>query len=616
MDKTNVELYQFHNANIHERRLAARVVRVFPLACVLLFVAAIVYGCFKDELLLLELCAVMNVALWLWITTTSLFGMAGSFLVARELKARERATVTDKSPFSTPRNELDSDGVVHMIVYPNYKEEESMLADTLASLAESEDAHNFHVVLAMEGREGDVGQQKAQRLKEKFDNDFAEVTITTHPFDLDQEHLDDSVDPEVPGKASNLKWAVNRSYEHLQKQDPDRLSNVIITIADADCMFHPDYFSAVTKDFNELREKPGTEHQWCMWQAPQLSYRDHWHAPVCSRVWTYVSSMYEFGGVSSLHWGGHHMVFSGYSMPLVLAVNAQSWDGDIIAEDHHAYLKNWLFSLRASAMQCLSEPGAGFWSGGCEPLLQVRPIFLPVKSTPVVSSEGYWQTYIERWHQAKRHAQGLAELPYAMLAMWDVLCTLPVNTYSFSLFYKMARVLMRLLCMHILPICQAAGLATMTVYWFYFDRHLQSCPNNLKFWEALQSEYPLCAFGGAWSLVWPMAIPFICVIIANYMMVSSAFLMPGRNSANQSAWHKEDSGIQARCGSRNFSALVMITIDCALFLSVMMVPYGLVVCLLAMWNVCFSGNRFNYITASKASKDKSAYGTMGALKNV
>merc|ERR1719261_1122190 len=140
-------------------------------------------------------------------------------------------------------------------------------------------------------------------------------------------------------------------------------------------MFHPDYFNAITKDFYALREKQENEHEWCMWQAPQLSYRDHWRAPACSRVWTYISSMYEFGGVSGLHWGGHHMVFSGYSMPLHLAVAAQSWDGDVIAEDHHAYIKNFFYSAHASAMQSLSDQK--FWSDGCQPMLQVRPIFLP-----------------------------------------------------------------------------------------------------------------------------------------------------------------------------------------------------------------------------------------------
>lgn len=174
---------------------------------------------------------------------------------------------------------------------------------------------------------------------------------------------------------------------------------------------------------------------------------------------------------------------------------------------------------------------------------------------------------------------------------------------------------MRLVCMHILPICQAVGLATMTLYWLYFRKKVPSCPNNMHFTQALESEYPLCAFGGAWTLVWPMAIPFFCVILANYMMVSSSFLMPARMAVGKT-WHKEDSGIEPRCGSRQFSAFLLIAVDCAFFLSIMMVPYGLFACLLAMWNVCFYGNRFKYIGAVRAAKENSAYGTMGEPKQL
>jgi len=628
MVKNDVELYPFYNANIHERRFAARFARAVPLLCILGIMATVLYGCLRSELLLLSLCAVMNVTLWLWITTTALLAVAGSFMVVNELKKRDLVRLPrdkDKSPFSTPRpdspTDVDSDGVVHLIVLPNYKEDVGMLAETLSSLNEAEDSHNFLVVLAMEAREGQAATEKTTQLQEKFATAFAALTVTMHPTDLKQEHLDGSVDLEVPGKASNLKYAVNQAHDILKKQDENRLPNVVLTVADADCMFHPDYFASITKDFNALREKPGAEHQWSMWQAPQLSFRDHWHAPICSRIWTYVSSFYEFGGVSGLYWGGHHMVFSGYSLPLQLAVSAQSWDGDVIAEDHHSYIKNFFYSAHASAAKSLSQPCAAF-NDGCQPMLKVRPIFLPVKSLPVISNEGYWHTFVERWHQAKRHAQGVAELPYALLVVWDAFCTLPMSAYSLSLFYQTGRIVMRLLCMHILPVCQAIGLATMTLYWLYFNRHLQSCPSSMRLVEALQSEYPLCAFGGAWNLVWPMAIPFGCVILANYMMVSTSFLMPVRHNRGKSAWHDEDSGIEPMCGSKNFSAFVLISVDCVVFMSFMMIPYGLIACLLATWNVCFSGNRFKYITAAKAVKtikdqensEKSGYGTISEPK--
>lgn len=306
------------------------------------------------------------------------------------------------------------------------------------------------------------------------------------------------------------------------------------------------------------------------------------------------------------------MVFSGYSMPLTLAVDAQSWDGDIIAEDHHAYLKTFFYSAHTSATQVLRQPK--LQGEGCQPKLQVRPIFLPVKSTSVISTKGYWQTYLERWHQAKRHAQGMAELPYAMLAMWDALCTLPLSTYSFFLFWKMSRILGRLFFMHILPVCQGIGFAVMTIYWILYSQHMHTCPENLNFWHVWKTEYPLCALGGAQNLIWPVLIPFACIILANYSMVSAAFLMPSRQPKGKSLWHKEDGSIYECCGSKAFGAFVQIATDCIFCLSIMMVPYGLFACLLATVNVCIYGNRFTYVTAAKAVKGQSTYGTMTDAK--
>jgi hypothetical protein len=402
----------------------------------------------------------------------------------------------------------------------------------------------------------------------------------------------------------------------MKKIEALSIRSVVLTVADADCMFHPCYFSTISKDFNTLREAPEGDQMWCMWQAPQLSYRDHWKAPLPSRIWTYVSSMYEFGGTSSLYWGGHHMVFSGYSLPLQLAIDGKSWDGDVIAEDHHCYIKNLFYSAHYSAVSAQRPDACDRWSDGCQPKLQVRPIFLPVKSSPVISSQGYWQTYVERWHQAKRHAQGVAEFPYALLVCWDLVCTLPMRSWSLALVYKMTRVLMRLWCMHVLPVCQGLSLGVITMYWLANKQQLHLCPNDaILHTKHLEDsfDYLLCALAGAWTLVWPIVIPFVLVVLANYLFVLTAFLQPASaESAEKFSWNREDGALPTWCGSKRFATLLIIAIDIPCFLSIMMIPYGLIACLLSYWHVCFYGNRFNYITAAKAAKESGElqYGTM------
>lgn len=595
-------LYPFHNANIHERRFAARFFRAVPLVSFIVVVLLVVYAVIWDHYVLLALSATMNVCLWLWIVTTCLIGIVGSVLVDNELQAydqlKRRSQGGEYGATVTGGDMTATDSVVHLIVLPNYKEEEAMLSQTLASLAEAKDAQSFRVVLAMEEREGG-GVAKAERLQSRWQGSFEQLTQTHHPGNLTQLHNDNTVDDEVPGKASNVKWAVKQGYDWLQKEGV-LTSNVILTVADADCMFHPEYFASITKDFNAMREAPGSEQKWSMWQAPQLSFRDHWRAIICARSWTYVSGMYEFGGVSGLFLGGHHMVFSGYSLTLDLAINASCWDGDIIAEDHHAYIKNFFYSAYESARMALEDS-----SRSCKPRLQVRPVYLPVKSTPVMSEDSYWQNYVDRWNQAKRHAQGIAEVSYALLAAWDALSVLPIRLWTLRLFTGIGKVLVRLLCMHILPIAQSAALGALTLYWLWNGRNVPMCPDYLTFAYLERSEYMLCGLAGAWVLTWPVVVPMLLLIICNCCFVYVAFLKPARVQGDDTHWRKEDGDFPQYnifCGSQTVAAFALIAADCVFGLFLMMIPYGLLVVLLASWNTCFKGNRFKYVTAAKPTK--------------
>jgi hypothetical protein len=54
--------------------------------------------------------------------------------------------------------------MLHIIVLPNYKEDETMMSQTISQLSQSIlSSKYFVIVLAMEEREGPGGQQKAER---------------------------------------------------------------------------------------------------------------------------------------------------------------------------------------------------------------------------------------------------------------------------------------------------------------------------------------------------------------------------------------------------------------------------------------------------------------------
>lgn len=571
-------LYSFHRANIHERRRAATFARLFPLLLFLLVTFLAALGFVLSTRLLLSICAVLNASLCLGMSCRGILCLLGVRKMALELQSEVV--------------ELHEDGIQHLIVIANYKEDLQMLSQTLTSLAQAHGAHSFHVVLAMEAREGPAGLEKAAQLSRGFSKYFSTLRSTSHPSNLREEHADGSWDPEVPGKASNVKWAVREAHRELLKESVDPAS-VILTVADADVVFHPRYFSHLTRDFGAVRQHGGGWHEWTIWQAPQLPFRNYYASPACSRVWAYVASIWECGGVAGLSFGSEHFAFSTYSLPLLLAVEAEAHEGDVIAEDHHCYIRCFFYSAVKEAALAQGGQEIPTWRGLAR--AHLRPIFLPVKSTSVVSDKGVWQTWIDRWFQAKRHAQGVAELSFFVLAVWDALRQLPTALWSASFALSVTRMAGTLMFIHMIPPCHFVAMGSLLLYWMA-NRHIDICSpaENAR-------DFALCSAAGVWNPAWP-AIPITALIIAaSVAMVSTVYLQPlERGHYRSSLWTLEAGGLPTTCGSSLMTLTGLVLWDCLVCTGLLVLPYGIVTEILAFWNVAFRGNRFDYVTAAKA----------------
>jgi hypothetical protein len=102
-------------------------------------------------------------------------------------------------------------------------------------------------------------------------------------------------------------------------------------------------------------------------------------------------------------------------MTLALANHpiVDGWDADVIAEDHHMYMKCmfasfWeeIFSIKR--IENISK-------------LQLRPVWLPVTSYLAEDPSGQWyDTCYARFQQARRHSQGVAELSYLLLQYFSI----------------------------------------------------------------------------------------------------------------------------------------------------------------------------------------------------
>ena len=104
------------------------------------------------------------------------------------------------------RSQPDVSKVRHIIILPNYKEHEEKLALTIEYIAkQSFSPQQIAVVLAMEEREGKIGQEKAVNLLRRFKDHFGAMFATYHP----------QIPNEVAGKSSNQAWAGKEAYKIL-----------------------------------------------------------------------------------------------------------------------------------------------------------------------------------------------------------------------------------------------------------------------------------------------------------------------------------------------------------------------------------------------------------------
>lgn len=286
--------------------------------------------------------------------------------------------------------------VKHIVILPNYKEDEQMLQHTLENLGRSSiAADSMYVVLAMEEREGKKCELKADRLMHSTRHLFADMMTAYHPAGLEGD---------LAGKSSNTQWAyraaMRRWAGELGKMDP---SKVILTVGDADTLWHPQFFCSLACDALSLSPE---ERAWSIWQPPILLVRNLFSVPGPTRLSAYATCMFELAGLANQYFGTG-FAFSAYSLSLALASNSlvDGWDRDVIAEDHHMFCKCYFASLWES-VHAKRE---------LVPKLRLRPVFLPAVSYLVESSDGWAASVYAKYQQARRHCQGIAELSYVLL---------------------------------------------------------------------------------------------------------------------------------------------------------------------------------------------------------
>ncbi|CAK0874950.1 unnamed protein product, partial [Prorocentrum cordatum] len=493
--------------------------------------------------------------------------------------------------------------VMHIVILPNYKEDEEMMFDTLLNIAKSPLAKDcIRIALGMEEREGPSGQQKAERLIARCKGMFSDMFATFHP---------PGRQGETAGKSSNTQWAyrgtLERYADELTTWDPSR---VFLTVGDADTIWNPQYFDCLA--YRGLT-MPKEEVAWTIWQPPLLLFRNLFAVPAFTRLSGFGTFLFELAGLANQR-VGVHFCFSSYSLTLALASHRviQGWDPDVIAEDHHMFCKCFFGAMWEAAK---SEGDKDKDPELIEPKVRLCPVWLPAEGYLVESSEGYWESCVARFQQARRHAQGVAELGYATLQYVRLLAAVGPRRLSARAHLQIWSILLKMSTVHIFNTLQAFvmtlniamavpavvgrvlvhGLAVFASPWLLFGFDSASS-------TALSQKLCLAAHG---------PLPLVGVLSAVTLFLAVKDVIEGRyipKTPHRGSGGGKEPPPPAAGGGR------MSTLECVTLAAKMqhdmlalseptILLYGMVPEILAAWSLLRKGSDFEYIVAAKPTSD-------------
>ncbi|GAB4423359.1 MAG: hypothetical protein Kow00106_20410 [Anaerolineae bacterium] len=334
------------------------------------FVSA--YSALAARPFLLWSTAILAVYLAVRFCLAALAWARGSWLIRQWERRDWRADYLRRSDTQS----LTWQDVHHLVIVPNVTESETLLRRSLDRLAAWPDAPRaMTVVLAMEG--GDpFAADRAAHLQEGYASRFRHVLVTHHPVGLPGE---------VPGKSANLAWAIRQARQRLVDQYGYSPDQVVVTVMDADTLWHPAYFDCLTTLFATAPDRHTT-----FWQAPIRYHGNVWTAHWLMRPLHAQAGAWELAYLAAPWWQALPM--SSYSLSLRLLDESGGWATDAIADEWHMFLRSY---------------GA---HKGC---VRLQPVFLPFL-VHIVSGTSTLATVRARYWQTVRHAWGAEEIGHAL----------------------------------------------------------------------------------------------------------------------------------------------------------------------------------------------------------
>jgi hypothetical protein len=311
------------------------------------------------------------------------FLMAGvfNFMGLRQIREWEATDWHQYYKDNRSAQSLEWDDVQHIVIIPNYKEPVAVLRRTLDVLSIQYEARKrITIVMAMEA--GEAGcEEKALTLSQEYSSQFRNFFFTVHPRGLPGE---------MQCKSANEAWAGRWIKKHLINELGQNIDHFCVTTMDADTRWHPLYFYALTALYalDEQRHER-------FWQAPIRYHGNIWEINPLLRIVNAYATAFELSYLASPFWMA--MPMSSYSLSLRLLDSSGYWDGDVIADEWHMYIKAFF-----------AQQGH----------VSLKEVMLPFIADATIG-DGVLGEIRERYLVSLRHAWGAKEIGYTIAKIID-----------------------------------------------------------------------------------------------------------------------------------------------------------------------------------------------------
>jgi hypothetical protein len=269
---------------------------------------------------------------------------------------------------------VKADDIVHLVIFPFYKEGYDVLSASIEALARSRyDLRKIAIVIAAEARAGEEQRLIAERAREAYAKRFLDVIVTVHP---------DGVAGELPGKGSNISFAAREAKERVLDARQIPYENALVSAFDVDTVVYSQYFACLTWHFL-TSERP---HQSSFQPVP-LYNNNIWQAPTLSRVLAYSSTFWQ---MIQQERPEKLATFSSHALSFKALHEAGYWQRNIVSEDSRIYWNLFVFNDGA---------------------YEVVPLSYPVSMDANVGRT-WWATVGNLYRQHRRWTWGVENVPY------------------------------------------------------------------------------------------------------------------------------------------------------------------------------------------------------------